>query len=148
MTHHIASSFGTLVLAGALALAGGVTAARADETATGADVRREVSQAVQTIEGYGAAQRDQALQEGNRLLRAMDRRIAAMQGKAGSLTGEAKTRWEHTMATLQRRRADAAASLERLRDDTGQAWGKVRDGFGDAVEKLGDAFAEAADAFH
>ena len=151
-----------LVASSLLAIAVAVTAPPAlasdagsgKETAASADLRdvkREWAQASRTLMAYTVAQRDQALDEGRRMLTAMDQRIEKLEARAadewGELSDAARGQREQTLRALRKQRNEVAEWYGGLSQSSASAWNKVKKGFVDAYGELNSAFGEAVRAF-
>jgi TolA-binding protein len=121
------------------------------ETPTFAELKQQWSEAVDTLKGYSAAQRDTALEEGKETLNAMDTYIEQL---------EARTReeWDQLSETTQEKRKNALRTLREERNDLAEwyggmkhssagAWDEMKQGFIDAYGTLNESFGEALDAF-
>lgn len=107
------------------------------------DVKRQMREAVRTLEDYGGEQREEAYQKARELQDDMDRRIDEMRAQAHRLQGDAARQWEEAAHDMEQRRERLEERLEAFRKDSGNAWQHMRDGFTSAYRDLGDAFERA-----
>ncbi len=115
------------------------------------DVQREWAEASKTLMAYTAAQRNQALSEGKKVLNAMDQRIDALETRAasewGQLTEAARQQRRETLRALRKQRNEVAQWYGSMRQSSAGAWNEVRDGFVAAFDALGNAFSDAVREF-
>lgn len=134
-----------------LSLAFASLAAEPTSATTQDEVKKEVSQAVDTIRSYSVDRRDRALKEARQLLADIDRRIeqreAQLQDRWSKMTAPAR---ERTQALLRKLRAQRNAVSEwygGLRHSSNNAWDDMKQGFTDAFSELQAAWDEAAQEF-
>lgn len=106
---------------------------------------KDLSQRLEKLSAYTAAQRDEAIQEARAALAAIDDRIARLQtslAKSGDqLTAAARERMNTSIDALESQRQDLSEWMGGLMHSSEQAWQHVQAGFVDAYR----AFAEQLD---
>ncbi len=115
------------------------------------EVKQEVSQAVDTIQGYTAAQRGEAIQASKTTLATLDAQIANLERKyeqeQAQWTEAARTQAKTALNNLRRQRNAIAEWYGGLRHSSDAAWDNVKNGFVGAYRKLADAFDKAENQF-
>lgn len=119
-------------------------ALKADETdADTAD--KDLSQRIEKLSAYTAAQRDEAIQEARAALTAIDERIDRLQTSLAQggdqLTTAARERMSQSIDAMESQREDLSEWMGGLMHSSEQAWQHVQTGFVDAYR----AFAEQLD---
>jgi hypothetical protein len=154
---HIVKRFGAVTLL--LALFGAAAAQQPEpppprdeepsEETRREDMRKEVEEAVQAIQAYSAARRDQALQRARVAIDAMDARIAQLQDDwdrgAERMNASARATRDRAMADLRRQRAELAARYRSMQDSSAGAWSGVKDDFVSAYRRIAETLRQAWD---
>lgn len=106
---------------------------------------KDLSQQLDKLSAYTAAQRDEAIQEARAALTAIDERIARLQtslAKSGDqITSTAREGMNTSIDALESQRQDLSEWMGGLMHSSEQAWQHVQTGFVDAYR----AFAEQLD---
>ncbi len=105
---------------------------------SGADVKREVGEAVDTTLSYAAQEKDKFIAASELKMASWKEKLAGWKsdadGKTAELTADAKVQYER-----------AAEKLGELKDASGDAWVDVKAGFVEAYEALESSAKKAAD---
>lgn len=115
------------------------------------EMKKEWSEAVETLKKYSASQRDEALSQAQQTLAAMDRRIEQLQtGAENQWQSLSKTMREHhedTLRNLRRDRNELAEWFGGMKYSSDNAWEEVKQGFINAYGTLSDSFNRARSEF-
>ncbi len=127
-------------------------AARQDGTAKGfQELRQDWGEAIDTLQGYSAHQRDQAMASARKTLDAMDRQIEQLERRAekqwGELNHETRKQRRAALASLRQQRNRLAEWYGGMKHGSTEAWEEVKDGFASAYDRLADAMAQAMEEF-
>ena len=126
---------------------GPATDSPAKPSPQGAQVRREVDEAVDAIRGYSAELREQAMANAERAADDLDSQMARLQEQTDlrwdRMNQAARKRSQETMADLRQRRNALAEWYGGMRHSSSAAWGEVRTGFVTSYHELADALRKA-----
>lgn len=118
----------------------------ADATDAG-EVKKEWSEAVESLKAYSASQRDEALAEAEETLNAMDKRIDEMESRARQdwqdLSEDIRQRREATLRALQEQRDELAKQYDQMQASSSDAWEEVKKGFIDSYNTLSSSLNDA-----
>lgn len=114
---------------------------------TAEDVKKEVSEAVETTKAYLAEQKKKYVEEMETELADYRRRIDELQKKAEEATGEAKADMEKQIEKLREKQEAARKKLDELEKSGEKAWEDLKAGANKAMEDLEKAFEEAKSHF-
>jgi hypothetical protein len=121
------------------------------ETPTLAELKTQWSEAVDTLKGYSAAQRDTALEQGEEALNIMDRYIEQLEARTreewDQLSETTREKRENALRGLREERNDLAEWYGAMKHSSASAWDEMKQGFIDAYGTLNESFGEALDAF-
>lgn len=111
------------------------------------EMKKEWSEAVETLKQYSVSQRDEALSQAQRALAAMDRRIEQLQTGAEnqwqSLSKTIRKQREETLRALRLERNELAEWYGGMKYSSDNAWEEVKQGFINAYSTLSDSFNRA-----
>jgi len=111
------------------------------------DVKREVGEAAEAATEFASQKKDEYAKALRQKLDELDTSLEDLKQKAGTLTDEAKARWEANRPELERKREDLNKKLDELEASSGDAWEHVKDGLDSAWNDLKKAADEAAKEF-
>lgn len=154
------SYFKSLLLLGAMALVlttiDAVSEQAQSEKSDKADIearemKKEWSEAVESLKQYSVTQRDEALSQAQQTLKAMDKRIEQLQSRAEnewqSMSKNMRERREETLRTLRRERNELAEWYGGMKYSSDNAWEEVKQGFINAYGTLSNSFNRARSEF-
>lgn len=122
----------------------------ADDADTKA-LKKEWSEAVETLKKYSVNQRDQALAQAEETLETMDKRIEKLQVRAESewhtLSKSVRERRETALRNLSRERNQLAEWYGGMKYSSDKAWEDVKQGFINAYGALSTSFGNARAEF-
>jgi chromosome segregation ATPase len=126
-------------------------AARADDTTSIDDVKRETQELLQTLKAYTADQRDEALRKTKAALDDLDTRIEALESRVDSrwdkMDNAAREKARANLKVLHEQRTRVAEWYGRLKSSSADAWQDVKKGFSDAYRALDEAWEKAEKDF-
>ena len=114
---------------------------------TSSEVSKKTEEAWETFKAYVVDQKDEAVADGNKLLKKADAKIEELEADAARASGDAKVEYEKSIKKLKEMRSDAAKKLDDLGNSSADAWDSAKDGFAKAYKDLHDAYKEAAGKF-
>ena len=114
---------------------------------TSSEVSKKTEEAWETFKAYVVDQKDEAVADGNKLLKKADAKIEELEADAAQASGDAKVEYEKSIKKLKEMRSDAAKKLDDLENSSADAWDSSKDGFAKAYKDLHDAYKEAAGKF-
>lgn len=121
------------------------------ETPTFTELKQQWSEAVDTLKGYSAAQRDTALEEGKEALNTMDAYIEQLEAQTreewDQLSETTREKRKNALRALREERTDLAEWYGAMKHSSASAWDEMKQGFIDAYGTLNESFGEALDAF-
>lgn len=110
---------------------------------------QEFSDSLHAIKSYSIEQKDAAVENGQKLIDEMDRKIEGLQrqakAKAQDAGAETKAQWQSSLAKLHDLREAAAEKFVAMKEGTADAWDDVKDGFQDAASALSEKVQAAQD---
>ena len=125
------------------------TAADAADTKA---MKKEWSEAVETLKNYSVNQRDKALTHAEKTLASMDRRVEQLQARAESewhtLSNNVREQREATLRNLRRERNQLAEWYGGMKHSSDEAWDEVKQGFINAYGALSTSFSNARSEFN
>lgn len=150
MTNHPRNALAAGLLGATLVLAAPAMAAGDQDSGTDYEqLKQDWSEAIDTLQGYSARQRDKALAQGRETLTAMDRRLDTLEARAAAQWDQwsQETRQERQAAlqALRRQRRELAEWYGGLKHGSDDAWSEVKQGFAAAYRDLADAMGKAID---
>jgi hypothetical protein len=117
------------------------------EQTTGADVSKQAGETWNTIKSYTLDKKSEAVAYGKQLMKDTDAKIAQLETKASTASGEAKVDYDKQIDHLKVVRANTAAKLDKMEKESGGAWNEAKQGFADAYKDLQRAYNKAAGKF-
>lgn len=125
----------------------GAQDAQEQQRASGEEVRKEVSEAMEAIRGYTADRRDEAAAEIDEALTKLDAAIDRQETRL-------RENWDEMSEAARREAAEAAAELRRQRNRLAEwdgalkhgaqsAWDELKTGFSNAYDELRSAWEDA-----
>jgi len=110
-------------------------------------VKQETRDLLQSIKSYGAAQRDQAIQEIEIAIIRLDNRIESLQFRIDNewdqMTAPARQQARESLRALQKQRIELAEWYGNLKGSSAEAWSKIRRGFSKAYSDINKAWEKA-----
>lgn len=138
-----------IILAAAMSFAG--QKAGTENQATSTDVKRETSEAIQTIKNYSVNQRDKAVKDVKVVLEDLDDRIDRLQSRIQQRWDEmdqsSRERVAKTLKALRKQRNELSEWYGGLKHSSASAWGHIKEGFVKGYETLSNAFDRAESEF-
>ncbi|MCW8892799.1 MAG: hypothetical protein OQL18_05720 [Deltaproteobacteria bacterium] len=137
----------------ALSLCASFSIAVADNTnaPTAAEVRQEISEALQSISSYSAEQRDLALAKAKDSLERTDTHIEQLQKQFDQhwqqMSQEARKEARETLKSLQQQRTEIAEWYGGLKHSSSNAWEEIKKGFSASYTELGKSLEKARKEF-
>lgn len=124
----------------------------AEDEASIEQVRKETADLMKSVKSYGAAQRDEAIQEIEIAIIKLDNRIDALQERIDarwdSMTGAARQDARASLKALQKQRVELARWYGNLETSSASAWDDIKRGFSRAYSDINKAWAKAIDEFY
>lgn len=118
----------------------------ADATDAG-EVKKEWSEAVESLKAYSINQRDEALAKAEETMDAMDKRIDEMESRARQgwqdLSADIRQRREATLSAMQEQREELAEQYEQMKASSSDTWDDVKKGFIDSYNALSSSLDDA-----
>lgn len=109
------------------------------------------SKTLESLQSYGADQRDEALAAGKKTLDAMDERIDKMEAWTSkhwdSLSEEARERRTAMLNSMREQRRKVAEWYGGMKHSSSEAWDNVKEGFIRSYDKLQSAYEDASGSF-
>lgn len=122
-----------------------------DDRATIQQVRKETSDLLESIKSYGAAQRDDAIQEIEIAIIHLDNRIESLQTRIDEqwddMTQPAREQARKSLRELQQQRVKLAEWYGNLRGSSADAWDEIKRGFSRAYDNINNAWEKALNEF-
>ena len=143
-----------LMLAVPLLLAG-MSAAHAElspeDKASIKEVKKETSELMRTLKSYGAAQRDEAIQDIEIAILRLDNRIDDLQARIDNewddMTQPAREQTRASLRALQKQRVTLAEWYGNLKGSSSSAWDEIKRGFSKAYGDINKAWERALNEF-
>src|SRR5690554_105975 len=137
-------SVGALLVTVSFMLVGPLHAEPADSTVD--ELKRETRELGETLQKYGADQKDQAEDSINRALTALDERIAELEEELSEnwddMSSVARERSQESLASLREQRERVQAWYNELKASSASAWERAKKGFSDAYDALSEQWSE------
>jgi hypothetical protein len=115
------------------------------------DVKKESKDLIQTLKGYSAAQRDEALARIKVTLDDLDQRINALEARIDTnwekMDKEARENARTSLQELRKERTDVAEWYGSLKSTSAEAWEQTKKVFADAYKNLNDAWEKSEKEF-
>ncbi len=122
-----------------------------DDEASIKQVKQETRDLLQSIKSYGAAQRDEAIQEIEIAIVRLDNRIDALQSRIDNewddMTAPARKQARESLEALQQQRVEVAEWYGQLKGSSAEAWSEIRRGFSKAYSDINQAWEKALNEF-
>jgi flagellin-specific chaperone FliS len=140
---------GMVIGAGTAALVAGMPMAgvASSEAVTRAELRKEVSEAMDAIKNYTYEKREDALQRAKKALGELDAELARREEKLSQNWSEmselARQRARETSAELRQRRHELAEWYGGMKHGSQRAWDEIKSGFTDAYAELKKAWEQS-----
>lgn len=126
------------------------TTAKIDKT-TAKEVKQEMQALLQTLKGYTADQRDEAVRKTKTALDNLDSRIDALETSIDNnwdrMDKAAREKARANLKALHKQRTELAEWYGSLKSSSADAWEQVKKGFSDAYKALSDAWEKAVNEF-
>lgn len=131
--------------------AGRPAAETANEESGLKDVKKEVSEAFQSVRNFSLKQKNEAVKKSKELLDDLDTRLEALEGsldkKWDRMDQKARDHSRATLKSLRKQRDQVAERYYELKYSSGRAWEKIKKGFVDSYRAISDSFGRAAKEF-
>ncbi|WP_417516785.1 hypothetical protein [Marinobacter sp.] len=109
-------------------------------------LKQESRELGETLQEYGADQKDQAEDSINRTLSALDRRIAELEKELSEnwddMSNTARERSQESLASLREQRERVQVWYNELKASSASAWERAKKGFSDAYETFSEQWNE------
>ncbi|MCZ4279700.1 hypothetical protein O4H49_02845 [Kiloniella laminariae] len=143
---------GFLTMFGGLSPAQAQTAAdKATEATTLEQVQQDAAELMESIKGYSAEQRDEALADAQEGLDSLDREIDALETRIDKNWDEmdqaAREQARESLRALRKQRTELAQWYGEWKNSSADAWDEVKKGFSEAYQSLSDSWGEAVTEF-
>lgn len=140
-----------LMVLAVLGTAPAVNAAASKDAVTAAEVQQEAKDLTQALKGYGASQKEQAIQKTRAALDKLDQRIAILEARVDrnwdQMTKVVREQARASLIALRKQRLAAAESYGSLKTSSADAWEHMKKGFSEAWTSLQDAWGKAEQEF-
>lgn len=110
-------------------------------------MKREVREAVDATKVYASENKDQFMAYTQEKLAKLDRQIAELGTKAGTLKDDAKVEGDKALAALREQRATVGEKFDELKKSSQEAWKDVKAGFETAYAQAEKAYEDARSKF-
>jgi len=117
--------------------------AAGQEKVTGAEVRKEVTEAAEKTKAFATQQVETYTKEMQAKLDALSKKIAELKEKAKTAKGEAEAKSQPVIADLQAKMDTARKKLTEVGAAGAETWKDVKTGFDKVMDDLNKAFDEA-----
>ena len=121
------------------------------EQADAHKLKKEWSEAMQTLKRYSIEQREQARDVAQQTLAKMDERIEQLEARANEewdeWSQEVRQRHKDTLHTLRKQRKELAQWYGEMKNSSADAWEEVKQGFVDAYGELTTSLGNAQSEF-
>lgn len=114
---------------------------------TGAEVKKDVSEAVKTTKDFTIQKRDEYLIELKKKIDGMDTKIAELESKAGKLKDDAKKKWNEKLARLKMQRKEVGTKYDEISKSSADAWQELKVGFNSAWDDMKQSYDKAVEEF-
>ena len=115
-------------------------------------LKKEWSEAMQTLKSYSIEQRDQARDMAQQKLATMDERIERLEAqideKWDEWSEEARQRHQNALQTLRGQRKELQQWYDNMKHSSADAWEKVKQGFINAYDELSTSVGKAQSEFN
>ena len=119
------------------------------EQASNPNVQEEITEAIEAIKGYSAAQRDQAVARAKTLMDRIDHRLDRLEVKLDKNVTDAKTEARMQLLELRQTLRQGRNAISEwyggLQHGSTEAWDAMKAGFANAVDDLSAAVDKAED---
>ena len=119
----------------------------ADETTSAAELRKELADAGEALQGYSADRKDLAVKKAKEVLDKIDKQIERIEARvdeaANDMSKAARAQARSMLRELRERRQAAAEWYGALKHGSAEAWSEVKNGFAKAYDSLQDALMDA-----
>lgn len=140
-----------LVLLAVLGMAPSVHAAASKDAVSATEVKQEAKDLMQALKGYGASQKEQAVQKTKATLDKLDQRIAILEARVDrnwdQMTKAARDQARASLIALRKQRIAVAESYGSLKTSSADAWEHMKKGFSEAWVSLQEAWDKAEREF-
>lgn len=137
-------SIGVLLVAASFVLVGPLHAE--PEHSTVDELKRETQELGDTLQQYGADQKDQAEDSINRALTALDKRIAELDEELSEnwddMSNAAREHSKESLASLREQRERVQTWYNELKTSSASAWERAKKGFSNAYDALSEQWNE------
>ena len=100
------------------------------------DLGIELRQTWEALKDYTIEQKNELLADNEDLLAALDARIDDARAAAAEASGDAKARWNETVASLSGYREEAAERFEALQESSAEAWEDAKQSLAETLDSL------------
>jgi hypothetical protein len=123
----------------------------ANDRATVVEVKKETADLLKSVKSYGAAQRDQAIQEIEIAILRADGRIEALQARIDNQWDEmvrpAREETRASLRALQKQRIKLAEWYGSMKGSSASTWKDIKRGFSNAYSDINNAWEKALNSF-
>ncbi len=111
------------------------------------EVKQKWSEAMEALENYTAARKDETMEKVDDAMQALDARIGELEARSQSEWNEAsaaaRDQYQHMMVELRRQRNELAEWYGGVKYGSKDAWKEVKQGFGEAYRNVSDSLGKA-----
>ena len=140
-----------VVLIAIFGIASGCSDKTSTDKTTTKEVKQEMQDLLQTLKGYAADQRDEAIQKTKTALDNLDNRIDALETRIDNawdkMDKAAREKARANLKALRKQRTELAEWYGSLKSSSADAWEQIKKGFSDAYTALYDAWEKAENEF-
>jgi galactokinase/mevalonate kinase-like predicted kinase len=129
---------------------GGLMQASAEDVSA-KDVKQETKELLETLKGYSAEQKDEAVKKTQKALKAFDERMERLENRIDeeweSMDQSARKNARAVQRELRRQRLKVAEWYGSLKNSSVLAWDHMKEGFSKSYQSLSDAWEDASNEF-
>lgn len=118
-----------------------------NETVTAQDVKTETKELIDTLQGYTADQRDQAIKEAEQAMKNVDARIDELESRVDKnwdkMSQAAREKARANLKALRQQRNELSEWYGSFKNSSTSAWEQMKKGFSDAYKALSDSWEKA-----
>ena len=111
------------------------------------EVKQKWSEAMQALENYTAARKDETMAKVDDAMQALDGRIEELEARTQAEWGEAsesaRAQYQRTLTELRRKRNELSEWYGGVKHGSKDAWQDIKQGFGEAYHSVSESLGEA-----
>jgi len=136
-----------MLLVGSLLLSCKQDAGSSQDDVTAADVKEEISEAVDTSQAYLQEEKKEIYNEYEEQISKAENRIDVLERKIESGSNEVKNTYIQVVDSLQAKKSQVSDDIDRLKNSSDAAWAEVKAGVDEALSDLDQAIDDAESEF-